>query len=296
MRLFRLAFAFVAVLPLSIGAHAQKPVQPRIAPDFTRNTLDGKAVHLNAYRGKLVLLNFWATWCGPCLTEIPRFNTWQTKYGPQGLQVLGVSMDDDAAPVQKASRKLQFTYPVVMGDEKLDTIVRRSRRPAYLLPHCTRRQGHRALPGRDQPQRPRDPHHHSAHGSSREALVVQNLHLPCAPPSSKRRWQTRQQQLTLIGGPTLLIEYAGLRILTDPAFDPPQTYQAGPITLTKKTGPALSVEQVLPIDIVLISHEQHLDNLDISGRAMLSHAKHLFTTPAGAPRLGPNAKRHRHIG
>lgn len=97
-------------------------------------------------------------------------------------------------------------------------------------------------------------------------------------------------KLTLIGGPTLLIEYAGLRILTDPAFDPPQTYQAGPITLTKKTGPALSVEQVLPVDIVLISHEQHLDNLDISGRAMLSHAKHLFTTPAGAPKLGPNAK------
>ena len=95
--------------------------------------------------------------------------------------------------------------------------------------------------------------------------------------------------LTLIGGPTLLIEYAGLRILTDPAFDQPRSYPSAGITLTKKTGPALSVDEVLPIDIVLVSHEQHLDNLDHSGRAMLAHAKHVFTTPAGAPNLGANA-------
>jgi cytochrome c biogenesis protein CcmG, thiol:disulfide interchange protein DsbE len=91
----------------------------RTASDFTRNTLDGKPIRLSNYRGKLVLLNFWATWCGPCLTEIPRFNNWQIKYAAQGLQVVGVSMDDNAASVQKAARKLQFTYPVVMGDEKL---------------------------------------------------------------------------------------------------------------------------------------------------------------------------------
>ncbi|WP_260705013.1 TlpA family protein disulfide reductase [Edaphobacter flagellatus] len=107
-------------LPAQTAAKfAAKPAAGRTAPDFTRNTLDGKPVRLSTYRGKLVLLNFWATWCGPCLTEIPRFNTWQTKYASQGLQVLGVSMDDDAAPVQKAARKLQFTYPVIMGDEKI---------------------------------------------------------------------------------------------------------------------------------------------------------------------------------
>src|SRR5215469_7337970 len=111
--------AFPFVQAQSAAKPAAKPAASRPAPDFTRNTLDGKPLRLSTYRGKLVLLNFWATWCGPCLTEIPRFNTWQTKYAPQGLQVLGVSMDDDAAPVQKAARKLQFTYPVVMGDEHL---------------------------------------------------------------------------------------------------------------------------------------------------------------------------------
>ena len=91
----------------------------RIAPDFTRKALDGKAVHLVSYRDKVVLLNFWATWCGPCIAEIPKFSAWQTKYGPQGLQVLGISMDDDRAPVDKFYRKYQLTYPIAMGDEHL---------------------------------------------------------------------------------------------------------------------------------------------------------------------------------
>jgi len=77
-------------------------------------------VSLAAYRRKVVLLNFWATWCEPCLTEVPRFAEWQQRYGgPRGLQVVGVSMDDDEPPVRTFYQKYRLNYPVVMGDEKL---------------------------------------------------------------------------------------------------------------------------------------------------------------------------------
>ena len=95
------------------------PAAPRIAPEFSRVDLDRREVRLSSYRGKVVLLNFWATWCAPCLAEMPRFAEWQRTYGPRGLQILGVSMDDFDGPVRTAYRKLDLTYPVVMGDEKL---------------------------------------------------------------------------------------------------------------------------------------------------------------------------------
>src|SRR5215813_13745196 len=64
------------------------------APDFALQSLDGKTVHLSDYRGKAVLLNFWATWCSPCKIEMPWFVELQKEYGPQGLQIVGVAMDD----------------------------------------------------------------------------------------------------------------------------------------------------------------------------------------------------------
>ncbi|WP_084129082.1 MBL fold metallo-hydrolase [Demequina sp. NBRC 110055] len=92
---------------------------------------------------------------------------------------------------------------------------------------------------------------------------------------------TAQAQLTLIGGPTVLIEYAGLRFLTDPTFDDP-----GPVgNLTKLAGPAVTREEVGHIDVVLLSHDEHEDNLDVSGRAMLDGVRHILTTPEGGERL-----------
>jgi L-ascorbate metabolism protein UlaG (beta-lactamase superfamily) len=92
--------------------------------------------------------------------------------------------------------------------------------------------------------------------------------------------------LFLVGGPTAVLELGGLRILTDPSFDPPGETPNG---LHKLTSPAVGPDDVLPIDIVLLSHDHHDDNLDVSGRAFLSRAGRTLTTNAGAERLGDNA-------
>jgi peroxiredoxin len=91
----------------------------RKAPQFVRRDLRGQIVDLSKLRGKVVLLNFWATWCAPCQTEIPIFSAWQRKYAPRGLQVVGISMDDGETPVRKVVARLKLDYPVAMGDVRL---------------------------------------------------------------------------------------------------------------------------------------------------------------------------------
>jgi len=69
-------------------------VEDKVAPDFALQSIDGKTVRLSDFRGKAVLLNFWATYCAPCRIEMPWFVELQKEYGPQGLQIVGVAMDD----------------------------------------------------------------------------------------------------------------------------------------------------------------------------------------------------------
>jgi L-ascorbate metabolism protein UlaG (beta-lactamase superfamily) len=95
--------------------------------------------------------------------------------------------------------------------------------------------------------------------------------------------------VTLVGGPTLLLEVAGIRILTDPTFDPPGEYPSGPSVLVKTTEPALTAEEVGPVDVVLLSHDQHPDNLDRAGREYLASVPLVVTTTAAAERLGGGA-------
>lgn len=97
-------------------------------------------------------------------------------------------------------------------------------------------------------------------------------------------------RLTLIGGPTVLIEYAGLRLITDPTFDAPGDYAMAHVTLHKTHGPALDAAKVGAVDAVLLSHDQHSDNLDTSGRAFLTRAPRVLTTVVGAGRLGGHAE------
>jgi L-ascorbate metabolism protein UlaG (beta-lactamase superfamily) len=97
-------------------------------------------------------------------------------------------------------------------------------------------------------------------------------------------------KITLIGGPTALIEVGGFRLLTDPTFDGPGEYKLPHVTLTKTSRPALTREAIGPVDAVLLSHDQHADNLDNSGREFLTHSPRVFTTMVGAERLGGRAE------
>ncbi|MGC2182748.1 MAG: TlpA disulfide reductase family protein [Terriglobales bacterium] len=93
-------------------------VERALAPEFSLSTLAGEKLKLSDYRGKVVLLDFWATWCGPCREEIPHFVELQNQYRDQGFQIIGVSMDDSPEPVRDFCRQFQINYPVVMGDAK----------------------------------------------------------------------------------------------------------------------------------------------------------------------------------
>ncbi len=94
-----------------------------MAPDFALKSTDGRTVRLSDYRGKAVLLNFWATWCPPCKIEMPWFVDLQKQYGAEGLQVIGVAMDDDAdkesAKIGQFAQSMNLNYVVLLGNEKV---------------------------------------------------------------------------------------------------------------------------------------------------------------------------------
>ena len=96
--------------------------------------------------------------------------------------------------------------------------------------------------------------------------------------------------ITLIGGPTALLDIDGVSVVTDPTFDQPGAYQLPHVTLEKLTGPALRAATVGTVDAVLLSHDQHSDNLDRSGKEFLAKAARVLTTEAGARRLGRHAE------
>jgi thiol-disulfide isomerase/thioredoxin len=90
------------------------------APDFELATLDGKSIKLSDLRGKAVLLNFWATYCGPCKIEMPWFVELQKEYGPQGFQIIGVAMDDASTEdIAKFAKDMGVNYPILLGKDSV---------------------------------------------------------------------------------------------------------------------------------------------------------------------------------
>jgi peroxiredoxin len=99
-------------------ARAHAPTEPdKHAPDFTLTSLDGRPVSLHELRGKIVLLNFWATWCAPCKVETPWFVDIYQQYRPKGLEIVGVSMDDGGRDqVARFAKAYQINYPILLGN------------------------------------------------------------------------------------------------------------------------------------------------------------------------------------
>ena len=95
-------------------------IAKRPTPDWKLADLDGKTVNFSDFRGKVLILDFWATWCVPCRVEIPHFVELQKQYGDKGLTVIGVSLDQQGPEVvKKFVERLGVNYPVVIGNEKV---------------------------------------------------------------------------------------------------------------------------------------------------------------------------------
>lgn len=124
--LIPITLVVVCTIAYLVGRHHQRAMSSgtgsrpgQIAPELSLKDLSGRTLTLTDYHGKVVLLNFWATWCEPCRREIPEFI--QLQNNRPGLQIVGVSLDDSAEPVYTFYKNFHINYPVAIGDAALAT-------------------------------------------------------------------------------------------------------------------------------------------------------------------------------
>jgi thiol-disulfide isomerase/thioredoxin len=103
----------------AVRAQSKGDASHPAAPPFSLTDITGQPLKLTDFRGKVVVLDFWATWCGPCRIEIPGFIELQKRYGTQGFSMIGISMDDSPEPVVDFYKELQMNYPVAVGNGRM---------------------------------------------------------------------------------------------------------------------------------------------------------------------------------
>jgi thiol-disulfide isomerase/thioredoxin len=129
-----LAMGLCLVCLLSLIHCATKEQPLSLAPDFTVKTLDGEEITLSKLRGKVVLVDFWATWCGPCRESIPHLIHLRNTYQAKGFEVIGLSLDkEDVETVRKFVKSLDVPYPIAMGSEEISKSFRVSALPTAFL-------------------------------------------------------------------------------------------------------------------------------------------------------------------
>jgi peroxiredoxin len=106
------------VLLAAAGAARAKAAPDALAPDFTLRQIDGANLRLGEQRGRVVMVNFWASWCGPCRVELPQLARLHDKYRGSGFLLLGVNIDEDAAAAKALAAKLGITFPILLDSKK----------------------------------------------------------------------------------------------------------------------------------------------------------------------------------
>ena len=120
----RIVLGVSLLMAMGAQAGAQTPTgacDPHGPPaklNFTFRDVDNKKVSLSEFKGKVIILDFWATWCVPCKAEIPGFIDLQKKYGGRGLQIIGLSVDDSAGTARKYAGEMKMNYPVLLAEGK----------------------------------------------------------------------------------------------------------------------------------------------------------------------------------
>jgi peroxiredoxin len=114
-KLYRLVLTALMALP---GVQAHAVALQDAAPDFTLKSLEGSNLRLEEYRGQVVLINFWASWCGPCRQEMPLLDRLHHRYEDTGFAVLGVNVEGEVEPAQEIVDKTNVTFPVLIDEDQ----------------------------------------------------------------------------------------------------------------------------------------------------------------------------------